>query len=74
MLPLYDESSIVETDMGQSICAMQGGSENVKSGPVASTHSVSVPKSTEQTSISALKSHDKSGVKINLHHMMELYI
>ena len=65
VLPLYDDSSIVGAGSGQSIGDMQGiGSGGFRSGPVTSTPSAPVSQPVEQTSISAVKSHDKSSVKL----------
>ena len=62
-LHLYDDSSISGTDVGRSSGIMQGGSLDFNSGPMTSTPSAAVTKSSEPL-IPTPKSHDKSGVKI----------
>ena len=63
-LHLYDNSSISGTDVGRSSGIMQGGSLDFNPGPITSTPSAPVTKSSEPLFVPTPKSHDKSGVKI----------
>ena len=60
---LYDENSISGVNVGQSSRRMEGGYLNFIPGPMTSTPSAAVTKSSEPL-IPTPKSHDKSGVKI----------
>ena len=63
-LHLYDDSSISGANVGQSSGRMQGGPLDFHPGPITSTPSAPVTKSSEPLFVPTPKSHDKSGVKI----------
>ena len=63
-LHLYDDSSISGANVGQSSGRMQGGPLDFHPGPITSTPSAPVTKSSEPLFVPTPKSYDKSGVKI----------